>query len=327
MSLPKYTGNQQAGNRAITLIQNLFEKKGWLFRRGDGGTDFGVDAEIEIVDQNLVTGKLIKVQVKGTSSNDLTDGYTTVQISTTTWNNWKAIGVPVVCLLCVIDTEKIYWCLPLGYEPKQNSASVSIKFFERDCVNTDFSKFNSIINSWLQSFPKTNILLEVPFFHQLYTEKLMPLIDHYDFGSELEDEEDMQSRVFYQHALELRSSVGLTNEKIFPYSYWAIRNEGVFRSDIMTHTILSELISYIGYYYNQALECLVERLSKVEQNRFDNIIIINYFIKKKIVDGSREYFFDNAAYQRAFHNNIENALREVGYKVRFKFPSDWPNNH
>jgi uncharacterized protein DUF4365 len=60
--LAKALDTDRTANLAVTYTQTDFESRGWLFRRQEGRTDFGIDAEIEIGERNLVTGRIFKGQ-------------------------------------------------------------------------------------------------------------------------------------------------------------------------------------------------------------------------------------------------------------------------
>ena len=47
----------------ISSVQLLFEKIGYIFRE-QPVSDFGIDAHIEVVQENVVTSKLIAAQIK-----------------------------------------------------------------------------------------------------------------------------------------------------------------------------------------------------------------------------------------------------------------------
>jgi hypothetical protein len=78
-ALPKSIASNKIGRRGVTILQDRFESEGWIFRRQDGDTDFGVDGEIEIVDENYVTGRLVKCQIKASAGIEFDDGETSVQ--------------------------------------------------------------------------------------------------------------------------------------------------------------------------------------------------------------------------------------------------------
>lgn len=319
--LPIILDTDKIGNLAVTYIQTIFEEKGWLFRRADGSTDFGIDCEVEITDKNKVTGKLFKCQIKGSKSIDFENDYTTVQVNTSTWNNWKTINLPVIALLCNVSTKKIFWSLPLGFEPKINSESISLKFHKEHCINFQFEEFKAIIHTWLDSFPKQNILREIPFYNKLFKEDLDPLIDWGDAWSEVGDDYNMKVRVFYSHVLELRASLGLRNDKLIPFDYWLIRNQGMC-DDPLTfyHGTISELLYYIKHFYNEALAKLRLRLEKVEPS-FENNEIVNYFRLDPLMQNSSLHsivFAHPWGDKKEFHDFIEISLNSLGYS-KFKW--------
>ena len=45
MVLPKHEDTSITGGLGVTIIQESLERKGWIFRRQDGDTDFGIDGE------------------------------------------------------------------------------------------------------------------------------------------------------------------------------------------------------------------------------------------------------------------------------------------
>lgn len=319
---PQILDSTKVGTLAVTYIQTIFEEYGWVFRRADGSTDYGVDAEIELIDNNKVTGKIFKCQIKGTQSIDFDKEFSTVRVNVTTWNNWKDINLPVIVLLCNIETKEVYWALPLGTEPKKDSDSVTLRFYKEHCLNRGFIEFQSVIDSWLENFPKKNILREIPFFHNLFFKDLEPLIDWGDPWCSVEEEYNMKARVFYSHVLELRASLGLRNDVIFPFDYWLIRNQGMWDDpQDLYHATISELIFYIKFYYEEALNKLDKRLAKVEPC-FENNEIINYF---KLHPLQETYKIHSVVYTHplgnydGFHKSIEKSLTMMGYGLRYKW--------
>ena len=67
--------------------------------------DIGIDAEIEIIDDNFKsTGEFLKCQVKTTTSDKF---YLYVEEKHIEY--WNKINIPVIIFLVHLDTEKIYW--------------------------------------------------------------------------------------------------------------------------------------------------------------------------------------------------------------------------
>ena len=321
--LPQYEDINKTGNLAVTYIQSFFEEQGWIFRRADGSTDFGVDAEIEIVDKNSVTGKLFKCQIKGTEVIDWKKDSVLIQVKATTWRNWKEINIPVIAFLANVLTKEIFWTLPLAVEPKNSADTVSLHFVKENNLKTEFYQFRAIIKTWLEAFPKKNILREVPLFHKMYIE-LEASIDWGDPWCEIDEEMNSQARIFYNHVLELRLSTGLTNEKIFPFEFWLIRNQGLWDDVTLYHGTFSELMKYIKDFYLEAFSILTQRVKNVDLS-FENNEIINYFQTLERKTNSNEYpqysghsFWHPLANDLNFHKLIEKALEQKGV-LKFKW--------
>lgn len=67
--------------------------------------DIGIDAEIEIIDDNFKsTGVFLKCQVKTTTSDKFY-----IYVEEGHLEYWNKINVPVIVFLVHLDTEKIYW--------------------------------------------------------------------------------------------------------------------------------------------------------------------------------------------------------------------------
>lgn len=311
---PIILDSAKTGNLAVSYIQTIFEEQGWIFRRADGSTDFGIDGEVEITSGNKVTGMLFKCQIKGTASLEFEGEYTTVQVGVSTWNLWKSVNIPVIALLCDVAKKKIYWSLPLGFEPKKNAESVSLRFYEQHCLNEYFDEFNAIVQTWLESFPKQNILWEVPYFHNMFKTELDGLIGWGDPWCDAGEDENMKIRVFYSHVLELRTSLGLRNDMIISFDQWLIRNDGMW-GDPLTfyHGTLSEVLLYIKYYCEEALKKLKLRLEKVELS-FETNELVNYF-RTNLFQEEENYtivYSHPDKYRESFHRNIEKKMADIG---------------
>lgn len=58
---------ERIGNAGVAIVDEIVNLQlGWIFRREDAaGTDYGVDAQIEVVDdQGTATGHLLAAQIK-----------------------------------------------------------------------------------------------------------------------------------------------------------------------------------------------------------------------------------------------------------------------
>lgn len=266
--MPEYSAINQIGDIAEDKVRSLFKiEKRWIFRSSTSANDYGIDGEIEIVDENKVTGKLVKCQVKGQEKTEFEKGTCRVQVKTSTWNNWYNHQVPVVALLCDINSGDIYWCLPLKSEPKKDAKTVGLKFPKSNCLTSNFTEFEAVLNSWINYFPSKNILLSLPYYHNLFYNKMVENANWADPGTLLSEQDHAETKLFYHHTLQLRLSVGLRIDSVFSFSEWMIRNQGMWGDGVnLCYGTYDELIHYLRPYYEEAIEKIKSRLKRIELN-------------------------------------------------------------
>ncbi|HHT9113378.1 MAG: DUF4365 domain-containing protein [Planctomycetes bacterium] len=316
---PKHKETSITGGLGVTIIQETLERKGWVFRRQDGNTDFGIDGEIEITDKNYVTGHVCKCQVKGTKDIDWQNDSASVQVRVSTHNLWARSNFPVIVFL--VDTEKreAYWSSPLVFAPREGAATVSIKFDKNNLVTPGEDSLDAFLSSWFSSFSNENILREVPYFYRIYQD-LNQRVDWGDPWCQISDEDDANVRLFYKHLLQLRSSLGLLNQDIPSLESWYVRSAAMWDDDfLLFHAVFSELIKIIGPKYDEAITELKKKLEKVKEN-FENQEIINFFLELTDEKPSNvTYVYRDERFQSEnFHRNMENKLREAG-ALRFSW--------
>ena len=100
--LPKRPASHIIGERAVSALKDFLPSE-WIIR--NVSEDYGIDCEIEIVDEQLsVTGAIIKVQVKGTLKS-----LKSIQIRLATVKYWLAIPIPVILVQFVESEKKVLW--------------------------------------------------------------------------------------------------------------------------------------------------------------------------------------------------------------------------
>lgn len=311
MNLPKAIDSNSTSNIAVTYVQAIIEEHHWIFRRQDGITDFGIDAEIEVVDRNLVTGNLCKCQVKGSLKIDWKNDYSTVQVKVSTFNLWKKAQLPVIAFLVDVSSNAVYWSIPLQQHPREGAEAIAIRFAKENSLRDSFPAFRDFLGSWYSSFSKENILREVPYFDLIYTE-LKQMIHGGDPWCQIGEDDDFKTRLFYRHVLQLRSSLGLSNVEIPSVDSWYIRSAAIWNDYFqLFHAVFSELMLFIGPYYEEALQKLQDRLEFVEEC-FENQELINFYLQKKGGPDNVTYsFMDERFSDPNFHKEMENKLDRI----------------
>jgi hypothetical protein len=106
--LPTAADTNSTARQGVTMLQQRLERESWLFRRQDGDTDFGVDAEIEVVQRNKVTGRLFKAQIKSSEQIEWRDDEASVPVKVTTYNLWREMPLLTILFLVETTTRSIY---------------------------------------------------------------------------------------------------------------------------------------------------------------------------------------------------------------------------
>lgn len=94
----------------VATVQLSFQKLGFLFRE-QPIEDYGIDAHIEIVEQENATGKLIALQIKSGESSfrDIRKQHIVYHATQDDVDYWLSIPFPVLLILYHPKEEIIYW--------------------------------------------------------------------------------------------------------------------------------------------------------------------------------------------------------------------------
>jgi len=308
--LPTSSKANQTGRHGVTLLQACFEKEGWIFRRQDGDSDFGIDGEIEIVDSNNVTGRIAKCQVKSSPTVVFNDGETSVSVKATTYNLWKV--TPLITILFYVDTRSggVYWTPALAHHPKSGAASLSVRFEEANDLRSGLKSLRAYLDSWFAVRGGEAITHEIPPFHHIYND-LCSDIDHYDDWCEMGEEEDGRFRLFYRHVLRLRLEVGLSNGDLPSLDDWYIRNVGLWNGDdFLCWGTYREAMKLIKLAYEEALAKITARLA-VAKITIENQYLWNFLDRLNNNGHIQRGLIDGRASDPRFHSALEAKLQAV----------------
>jgi len=117
----QYTRQNSTGDAGEYLVGFTFVGRlGWAYRILD--SDTGIDGEVEIFDEGVATGRILKVQVKSSASVghqagnedaevvDDADGFS-VQLKKSDVAYWKLLALPVVLCIAHIKSSDVYYKL------------------------------------------------------------------------------------------------------------------------------------------------------------------------------------------------------------------------
>jgi hypothetical protein len=310
MHLPRTPDTDKTGDLAVSLCQVAFEKRDCKFRRQDGRNDFGIDAEIEIVEKNSVTGRVLKAQIKGQAEIAwMKNGYVLVPVSISTYNLWKALPVPVIALLCDVKKEAVYWSLPLARVPKKSAQNVTLRFERNQSLKASFDLLMSFLRSWFRAFSQENILREVPYFYGVY-QRLSELVGWGDAWSMIDEEDDSKCRLFYNHIIQLRLRVGLSCDELPSIDDWYIRSAATWGdTDHLFYGTFEEFFTYTRPYYEEVLAVLRKRVENAT-SLFENQELRRLF---ETLDGKIPVtFLDARINSQQFARTFDRLLEQRG---------------
>lgn len=109
MKLPK--AKSQTERIGVNMVNKIITNElGWIFRE-QPTDDYGIDAQIEIVDEDLVTGRLIAAQIKTGKSyfRNSNEQEIIFRGKIEHLNYWSNHSLPVVLILCDPNENVCYW--------------------------------------------------------------------------------------------------------------------------------------------------------------------------------------------------------------------------
>jgi hypothetical protein len=320
--LPSSPRSNQTGRHGVTVLQDRLESKGWLFRRQDGDTDFGVDAELEVVRRDSVTGRLVKCQVKTSDSIEFRDGVASVQVSVSTHNLWRAMPLLTILFYVERSSRAIYWTPALAHQPRPAADSLLIRFDEGSDISADMSSLETYLDSWFAARSPDAILSEIAPMNRIY-EELKSHVDHLDAWSEVWDETEDRFVLFYNYVQRLRLEVGLSNQGIPSIADWRMRSEGVWQGAYpLFFGTFDEAMHMIIPAYEEALDRIVQRLRGIELT-VENQEVWNFVEQRTKGHQGRYLMTDSRSSSPNFHRKIEKRLQELS---SLKYPWQPRNN-
>lgn len=132
--LPKYTKNQQIGNRSATILKSVMQKY-CIFPDIEQSQDLGIDFIGTVINDGTPTEYNFNAQCKGTDNSEVklnADGTVfAYPIKVSTINYWKQKKDVTFLFLVDERNEQIYWTAPLKeIENKDLSAQDTYTFHD-----------------------------------------------------------------------------------------------------------------------------------------------------------------------------------------------------
>lgn len=164
-----------------TLLRSLLPSN-WILR--DVSKDYGIDFELEIVDNKIVSGNRILIQLKSTKnitfrtvnyrnkisneSRSFSADYISHSISTKELKYATNCGVPIILFIADISHNEIYW-LPLREEVICNINNRSPKWREQKTATVRIPVWNNLTNEKRNNYPGLRWYALEPSRHNAFT--------------------------------------------------------------------------------------------------------------------------------------------------------------
>lgn len=261
LSLPKRPASKRKATEASRAAKAVFEEAGWIYRNQEDQEDYGIDAEVEVVSGDDVTGWIFKAQVRWRDI-EWNGGIWGMQVDVSTLSLWRELPVPVLVLAYDGPTKALYWTTPSEATPRRGAETVSLRFDQRHILRGQLRDVAALLQAWRAGYGDRH-LEEVPLFFQMFRELEESAQGDFflDIGHEIHD----RLRLFYRHMLRLRYALGLSMSGVPRVEFWrAVEDSLGDHGSTLRYGMLATLIDVIRPRYYEALLALVERIDGSE---------------------------------------------------------------
>jgi hypothetical protein len=182
MSLPQRISQHKSESDSFAILHYKLKNLG-IFRNFTQN-DYGIDLEVELLENDNVIGKYFKVQVK--SSVDLThrqDGIlTTTGIKQSTLNYWAELSFhsPIIAFAVDVNSEDIYITKPLFWQAlsliNNSGKTKTIEYYDK---NKTPRNTNELINL-ITKFATQPSIHEQVFAHKQFLDSFERILESYD---------------------------------------------------------------------------------------------------------------------------------------------------
>jgi len=283
MDFPKRIKQHKAESDSYAIL--LYKLRDLGIFRNLTDNDYGVDFEIELVEDEKVTGKYVKAQVKSSENLTIrkTDSVPTVGgIKQSTLNYWAELSYKTHVIAYAVDlkTEHIYISKPLFWQAISlidgADKTKTIEFVPHD------EEHHSIIPSaFTKIYAYSPSLMDEIYSHKMALKNLKQFFDlyadvfHYDYHMPVNELDVLETFLEVSRVLLWPSFIaheGFTekeNTYIYSYSYWKKVTEDAGGEDVANYVAQKPLKALMPH--------LLEALRKYESRVFSS----KYYWKHK----------------------------------------------
>lgn len=321
--MPKRVEQHKIRDLAESIFSTFIQRKNWIIFGRQNQNDYGVDCDIQVVEEGDVSGFHFMAQLKGTEKLEKNkDGEYHFYLEKEKGLYLQKLNLPSI--LIVVDTEasECYW--KHSFTCEENQKSFRYTFTEAD--NVKKAAFDSHIAE-MKRISVDERSLDIVSYHKLFLELKELSQWNCDAFTGLEENEDYKIKALYFHLNDIRSTAGLVRPQILPWEYWIVRSRTMLDDFIFCFDAFYELFQYLEPLYLQALQIVKERLVRNDENSN-----LRYYLEEldPLDQPSKQNFFIDVQLsdenKKAINLLIENVLKAHGAKPTLDFEKKTYNN-
>lgn len=261
MDLPKTSKAKVTGSLGASIVETLAKTHKWIYRSLDTQDDFGIDGELEIVNDDLqITGVTAKVQIKSHDSITWNDGAIDERVELKHINYWMQSSAPVILITVDTSDNSCYWASTREWRPSPRDAAGLIRTKKSQQLPSTFDDLRSLMIIWNELTSYQTTLRDIIGLHEEFVE----FDTSFSFGSDMECEIESidERRLFglYERVWAARFAFGLESMAMFPADFWRVRERLAWRlSEHLHYPTACEMLAYLRSFFIELVPTILEK--------------------------------------------------------------------
>ena len=254
MELPKRSRQHVIGDEGVRILRNALPQE-WIYRDLEGKGDYGIDAEVEIFDDQSPTGLAFRVQVRSHASCVWTAASEYVQaVEASTRNYWRLQHSPVVVVVSDLAAGMSYWAFADAAE-----TSSGVRLSRTSALPTSLEALRRGVEARLNVFGPQSLLLMAPVLDRYWLE----VAERTGGDSFLPIDRDIlaQLKLIYAQLPFLRYALCLPPASLVPWDVWVAKSHLAFNDyHELYWAVFDEVVEYLKPVVIETLDAAADRL-------------------------------------------------------------------
>jgi len=254
--LPRRPRSHVVGDQGARLLQNSLPAE-WVYRDLEGKGDYGVDGEVEIFETETPTGLFFRVQLRSHSTCSWSPtGEHVEPVKQSTRNYWRLQMLPVVVILCDVESKVVYW----GFADEGETQS-GVHISRENALPASAQVLRRGVANRLNVLGSRSLLLMAPVFDRHWTE--LTASTGGDVFLPINEEMLGAVKMVYAQLPLLRYALSLPPASLVPWEVWIARSRMAFDDCAEIHwAVFDEIIQYLAPQVRETLDAAARRLAR-----------------------------------------------------------------